>query len=131
MTKSSSARRFPLAEVALVGVAAIWGLTFPMVKDAVEGFPVSTFLAYRFLAALVVVAAISLMQPTGLRRLDRKGWVGGVVMGVFLTAGYVFQTLGLERTSASNAGFITGLFVVLTPLFGALLFRQRVKHRPG
>ena len=45
-------------------------------------------------------------------------------MGVFLTAGYVFQTLGLERTSASNAGFITGLFVVLTPLFGAVLLRQ-------
>ena len=44
-------------------------------------------------------------------------------MGVFLTAGYVFQTLGLEHTSASNAGFITGLFVVLTPLFGLLLFR--------
>lgn len=46
-------------------------------------------------------------------------------MGVFLTSGYVFQTFGLDRTSASNAGFITGLFVVLTPVFGALLFRQR------
>ena len=44
-------------------------------------------------------------------------------MGVFLTAGYIFQTLGLEHTSASNAGFITGLFVVLTPLFGLLFFR--------
>jgi drug/metabolite transporter (DMT)-like permease len=125
VAESSPARRFPVAEVALVGVAAIWGLTFPMVKDAVEGFPVSSFLAYRFLSAFVLVAGFSLLQPTGLRTLDRQGWAGGILMGVFLTAGYVFQTLGLERTSASNAGFITGLFVVLTPLFGAVLLRQR------
>ena len=47
-------------------------------------------------------------------------------MGVFLTAGYVFQTYGLQHTTASNAGFITGLFVVLTPLFGALLSAARL-----
>jgi drug/metabolite transporter (DMT)-like permease len=46
-------------------------------------------------------------------------------MGVFLTGGYLFQTFGLERTSSSNAGFITGMFVVLTPLFGAIFLRQR------
>ena len=125
MTQQPSVRRFPIAEFALVGVAAIWGLTFPMVKDAVEGFPVSTFLAYRFLSAFVIVAGFSLARSGGLRKLDRPGWTGGALMGVFLTAGYVFQTLGLERTSASNAGFITGLFVVLTPLFGALLLGQR------
>ena len=50
-------------------------------------------------------------------------------MGVFLTAGYVFQTLGLERTSASHAGFITGLWVVLTPVFGALFFEQKIERR--
>ena len=60
-----------------------------------------------------------------LRRLPPEGWRAGLVMGVFLTAGYVAQTLGLEHTTASNAGFITGLFVVLTPLFGALLFGIR------
>ena len=117
--------RLPVAEVALVGVAAVWGLTFPMVKDAVAGFPVSTFIAYRFLSAFVLVAAISLGRPNGLRKLDASGWGAGIIMGVFLTGGYVFQTLGLERTSASNAGFITGLFVVLTPLFGAVFLRQR------
>ena len=47
-------------------------------------------------------------------------------MGVFLTAGYIFQTLGLEETTASNAGFITGLFVVFTPLLGALFLRERI-----
>ncbi len=118
-------RRAPTAELALVGIAAIWGLTFPMVKDAISSYPVSTFLALRFLSAFVIVAAWSLVSPRGLRKLSFAGWRAGAVMGLFLTGGYIFQTLGLDRTSASNAGFITGLFVVLTPLFGALFLRQR------
>jgi drug/metabolite transporter (DMT)-like permease len=61
-----------------------------------------------------------------LRRLDAAGWRAGLVMGAFLTAGYILQTYGLERTSASNAGFITGLFVVLTPMLAALVLRERV-----
>jgi drug/metabolite transporter (DMT)-like permease len=111
-----------LAELALVGVAAVWGLTFPMVQDAVALVPVMTFLAYRFLLAAGVVALFSHRQ---MRSLSTAGLAYGVVLGVFLTAGYVFQTLGLERTSSSNAGFITGLFVVLTPIFGALVFRHK------
>jgi drug/metabolite transporter (DMT)-like permease len=111
------------AELALVGIAAIWGLTFVMVQDAIEEIEPMTFLAYRFLPASVLVGLV-FWQP--LRRLPPAGWRAGVVMGVFLTAGYVAQTYGLEHTTASNAGFITGLFVVLTPLFGSLLFDLEV-----
>ena len=114
-----------MAELALVGIAAVWGLTFPMVKEAVAQMPATTFLAYRFLFAALVVGFAMLLRTRGRPRLGAGGWRVGLVMGVFLTGGYVFQTLGLERTSASNGGFITGLFVVLTPLFGAVLFRQR------
>lgn len=114
--------RSPLAELSLVGICAIWGLTFVMVQEAVELIPVTTFLAYRFLPAAALVAFIF---RASLRELSGDGIRAGIVMGLFLTAGYFFQTLGLERTSASNAGFITGLFVVLTPLFGAALLRQR------
>jgi drug/metabolite transporter (DMT)-like permease len=111
-----------LAEVALIGIACIWGLTFVMVKDAVEQLPVMTFLAYRFIPAAILVALIFRKR---LSSLGKQGLRYGLVMGVFLTGGYVFQTLGLERTSASNAGFITGLFVVLTPIFGALFLRHK------
>jgi drug/metabolite transporter (DMT)-like permease len=114
-----SRRRF--SELALVGIAAVWGLTFPMVQDAVETLPTMAFLGYRFGAATVLVAFIFRRE---LARLSREGWIAGAVMGAFLTAGYVFQTFGLERTSSSNAGFITGLFVVITPLLGALVLRQ-------
>ncbi|HEV2756950.1 MAG TPA: DMT family transporter [Actinomycetota bacterium] len=114
--------RSRVAELSLVVIAAIWGLTFVMVQDAVERLAVMTFLAYRFLPACVLVALAFRRQLAG---LSRAGWGAGAVMGVFLTAGYVFQTLGLQLTTAAKAGFITGLFVVLTPVFGALFFRQR------
>ncbi|MDQ3915033.1 MAG: DMT family transporter [Actinomycetota bacterium] len=114
--------RSRVAELSLVGIAALWGLTFVMVQDAVERLAVMTFLAYRFLPACALVAVVFRRQ---LGALSREGWVAGAAMGVFLTAGYVFQTLGLQLTTAAKAGFITGLFVVLTPVFGAIFFRQR------
>jgi drug/metabolite transporter (DMT)-like permease len=110
------------AELALVGIAAVWGLTFVMVQDAIEELPVTAFLAYRFVPAALLVA---LIFRRDLARLDAAGWRAGVVIGLFLTAGYLLQTAGLQETSVSNAGFITGLFVVLTPLLGALVLRQR------
>ena len=113
------------AELALVAVAAVWGLTFVMVQDAVATLPVLAFLAYRFSAAAVLVAAI---VPRAVGRLGPDGVRAGVIMGGFLTAGYVTQTFALPHTTASNVGFITGLMVVLTPLLGALVLRQPVSR---
>ena len=116
-------RRIPLPEVSLIGVCAVWGLTFVMVQDAIEIIPTMTFLAYRFIPACALVTILFWRR---IRNLSRDGWRAGLFMGVFLTGGYVFQTFGLERTTAANAGFITGTFCVLTPLLGALFFRQKV-----
>ena len=108
---------------ALIAIAAIWGLTFVMVKDAIEELPTMAFLAYRFIPASLIVAVVFRRQ---LAHLSSDGWRAGAVMGVFLTGGYVFQTLGMEETTASNAGFITGLFVVLTPVLAAVVLRERL-----
>ena len=110
------------AELALVGIAAVWGLTFVTVQDAIRELPVTAFLAYRFTAAAAVMAIVFGRQ---LRALPRAGVRAGLVMGAFLTTGYLFQTLGLATTTASNAGFVTGLFVVLTPIFAAVFLRER------
>jgi len=112
-----------IALLSLIGVSAVWGATFPLVKDAVEQIPVTTFLGYRFTVAAIVAAVVFRKQFLS---LSPAGWKAGALMGVFLTAGYLFQTFGLERTTSSNAGFITGMSVVLTPLFGALLLRHRI-----
>jgi drug/metabolite transporter (DMT)-like permease len=112
-----------VSELALIGIASVWGLTFVMVQDAIRELPTMAFLAYRFIPAALIVALIFQRQ---VRALPAGGWRAGLVMGVFLTGGYVFQTLGLEETTASNTGFITGLFVVLTPVLGAVFLRQHI-----
>ena len=108
--------------LALVGVAAIWGVTFPVVKDAVEKVPPFEFLALRFTLAGAVTSAAFWRQ---LRGLGREGLVAGLLAGLTLFAGYAFQTVGLQYTRASNAGFVTGLFVVFAPLFAAAFLRRR------
>ena len=110
----------PLA--ALVAVTAVWGITFVQVKDAVALYPLFAFLAVRF-----VIASATLAGPAArrLRSLDRQGWMAAGGLGVLLAAGYALQTAGLERTTVSSAGFITGLYVVFTPLLALALFRLR------
>jgi drug/metabolite transporter (DMT)-like permease len=109
--------------LALVAVTAVWGITFVQVKDAVAIYPLFAFLAVRF-----AVASATLAVPAAprLRGLGRPGLGAGLVLGVLLAAGYGLQTAGLERTTVSQTGFITGLYVVLTPLFALLLFRHRI-----
>jgi drug/metabolite transporter (DMT)-like permease len=112
-----------VATLGLVVVTAVWGSTFIVVKDAVERMPVMDFLAWRFVLAALVMAA---MRPGAVRRLSPAARRHGVLLGLALGAGYVAQTFGLRRTPATVSGFITGLFVVFTPLCAALLLRKRV-----
>ena len=108
--------------LALVAVTAVWGATFVMVRDAVASIPPSTFVAYRF---LVAAALLALARPRALTARRPGMLAAGIVTGVALFAGYAFQTVGLQYTTASNAGFITGLSVVLTPLLAAVALRER------
>jgi len=112
-----------LALAALVAVTAVWGVTFVQVKDAVEIYPLFAFLAVRF---AIATATLAVPAAPRVRALGRRGTGAGVVLGLLLAAGYALQTAGLERTTVSSTGFITGLYVVLTPLFALLLFRTRI-----
>jgi drug/metabolite transporter (DMT)-like permease len=112
-----------VATVLLVGVTAVWGSTFVVVKHAVERMPVMDFLAWRFAIAAVVMAAV---RPRAVGGLGARGRRCGVLLGLALGGGYVAQTFGLQRTPASISGFITGLFVVFTPLCSALILRTRL-----
>jgi drug/metabolite transporter (DMT)-like permease len=107
---------------ALVVVTAIWGVTFVQMKDALELYPLFAFLAVRFLIAVVTLA---IPVAPRLRSLGRSGTLAGAALGSLLAAGYGLQTAGLERTTVSAAGFVTGMYVVLTPVFALLLFRMR------
>jgi drug/metabolite transporter (DMT)-like permease len=118
---TTRSRALPL--VALVGVTAIWGLTFVQVQDALELYPLFAFLAVRFAISTVALAPFAWRS---LRVLPREGVVAGVGVGVLLAAAYGFQTAGLELTTVSSTGFITGLYVVFTPFIALALFRTPV-----
>jgi drug/metabolite transporter (DMT)-like permease len=109
--------------LALIVVTAVWGVTFVQVKDAVAIYPVLAFLALRFGIAMVTLALPGCRR---IRGLGRKGFGAASFAGALLAAGYLLQTLGLERTSVSSAGFVTGMYVVLTPLIALALFRIRI-----
>ena len=111
------------ALLALVLVTAVWGVTFVQVKDAVALYPLFAFLAVRFWIATLTLAAPGLPR---VRSLGRPGFVGGAFLGLLLAAGYTLQTAGLERTTVSSTGFITGMYVVLTPLIALVLVRSRI-----
>lgn len=109
--------------LALVVVTAIWGYTFVPVQEAIAVYPLFTFLAVRFAISAVVLAPFA-WGP--LRRLPRAGYFAGVGAGCLLAAAYALQTAGLDLTTVSSTGFITGLYVVLTPLLALAFFRTPV-----
>jgi drug/metabolite transporter (DMT)-like permease len=112
-----------MAVVALIAVTAVWGVTFVQVKDAVALYPLFAFLAVRF-----AIATLTLAVPAAgrVRSLGRTGVAAGALLGLLLAAGYVLQTAGLERTTVSSTGFVTGMYVVLTPLIALVLLRSRI-----
>jgi drug/metabolite transporter (DMT)-like permease len=112
-----------LAPWALLAVSASWGAAFVIMKPAIERQSVNSFLATRFTFA---VLAMILLRPSVLQKINKEMLLKGSLAGLFLGTGYIFQTLGLARTGAAITGFVTGLYVVLTPLMAALFLKERI-----
>lgn len=114
------------ATVALIAVTAVWGSTFFLLKDLVQEMPPLDFLGARFsLAALVVLV----FQFPRLRHASKQAWCHGLALGAVYSAAQLMQTVGLQTTNASVSGFITGMYVVFTPILVAVIFRKRIKAR--
>jgi drug/metabolite transporter (DMT)-like permease len=109
--------------VPLVAVTAVWGYTFVPVQEAVAVYPLFAFLAVRFGISALVLAPFA-WHP--LRTVPRTGVAAGLGAGLLLATAYGLQTAGLNLTTVTSTGFITGLYVVLTPLIALALFRTPV-----
>jgi len=129
MQPATSSRR-AIADLSLLSIAFIWGLTFVMVQDAVQAYPVFAFISARFILAFLTMIPVALLL-----RKRTAGWgaatplwrqigAGGLI-GLILFAGYGFQTAGLQYTTPAKAGFITGLSVVIVPVLGMIFARER------
>ncbi len=111
-----------LAFAALLAMTAAWGSTFFLIKDIVTRIPVSDLLAVRF-----AIASLALLLIAGRRlRMSRETVRRGVLLGVLYGIAQLLQTAGLAQTAASVSGFITGLYVVATPLLSAVILRTRI-----
>ena len=109
--------------LALVLVTAVWGYTFVPVQQALETFPLFSFLAARFFVSSAVLGPFA-WRP--LRSTPRAGVLAGLGLGLMLALAYGLQTAGLELTTVASTGFITGLYVVFTPLIALAAFGTRV-----
>jgi len=112
-----------LATLGLLAVTAAWGSTFFLIKDLLDRIPVADFLAVRFTIAAL---ALWLIAPKAVAKLSPIARRRAVLLGLVYGAGQLLQTAGLGHTSASVSGFVTGMYVVMTPLFAAALVRVRV-----
>lgn len=115
--------RSRLATLAILVMTATWGSTFFLTKDLLTRVGVTDYLGIRFVIATV---AMVLTSNRTLFRLTRRDVYRGAVLGIIFGVSQLLQTAGLTSVSASTSGFITGIYVVLTPLIGAVLFRQRI-----
>ena len=119
--RSGSCRSI-LADLSLVGICIIWGTSFAIVKTVVGDVNPATFIAARFALAALILGAVAWRR----RRLDRELWKAGFVLAIPLMLGFLTQTYGLQDTTASKAGFITGMHVVFTPFLEWRLLKNRI-----
>lgn len=110
------------AELSMLVVAFIWGTTFVIVKNGLNDIEPFLFLGLRFIIAFLVLAAVA---GSKIFHAPLTTWLAGSLLGIFLLIGYTFQTIGLQYTTASNAGFVTGVSVVLVPILDAIFKKTR------
>ncbi len=122
---SQHALKMKIAPWALLTVSASWGMAFVVMKDPIEKQGVNSFLFTRFLVAVIAMLAIN---PTVIQKITPEILRKGFIAGLFLGAGYVLQTLGLALAGAAITGFITGLYVVATPLIAAVILKARINR---
>ena len=112
-----------LLYLAMLATAAVWGGSFVLMKDAIVQQDVYSFLSTRFiLAALLMIA----YRPSVFHGLSFKFIKRGVWAGILLGGGFIFQTFGLAKTTVSNTGFITGMYLVFTPLISLIILKRKV-----
>ena len=117
-----------LAHILLLGVVAVWGATFVLIKDALDD---ASPLLFNLLRMTLAAIALALVNRRHLRQIPRSTLIAGAIVGFFLAAGYQFQTAGLARTTAAKSAFITGLVVVFVPLLTAIpALRPSGTHAP-
>lgn len=110
------------ADLILLMITAIWGISFPLMRNVLEYIPAIPYLALRFILAAIVVSLVFIKKHRLIKKIEIKG---GILIGFLLFAGMTLQVYGLYYTTASNSAFITSMCVAFVPILLALFFRQK------
>ena len=110
------------ADLSLLLVTAIWGSSFTLSKNVLDHIPSFAYLSLRFIIASVILFTVFFKK---LKYINKRAVIGGCIIGLMLFGGMALQVSGLYFTSASNSAFITGLNVIMVPLFSAVILRKR------
>lgn len=113
------------AEIYLLVIVIIWGSTFALIKGVIDLIPPYTYLTYRFLLAALILILVFWKRIKEINIMVLKK---GSLIGIFLFLGYTLQTVGLKYTTATKAGFITGLSVVLVPIISHFFIKERINR---
>jgi len=125
MSRNKMQRNKLLPATLLTLVAAIWGIAFVMMKNTLQRLEVYSFLSWRF---AIATALLIIFRPRVLKSINFAFLKKGMLIGLFLGSGYIFQSLGLTKTTVGKTGFITGLYVVFTPLVAAIFLKKRISR---
>lgn len=109
------------ADLLLLIVTLCWGVSYLLMDRCLLQMDPFTLNAWRFLLAFLTAAILSLKF---LRHITRATLCYAILLGGLLVAVYAFTTFGVTRTTLSNAGFLSGLSTILTPLFGCIVYRK-------
>jgi drug/metabolite transporter (DMT)-like permease len=120
---TAAPRNVALATLVLLAMTACWGSTFYLIHGLVDRVPATDFLAVRF---AIASAAMLLLAPRAIGRLSPAARRHSLVLGALYGGAQILQTVGLAHTAASVSGFITGMYVVATPLLAAVVLKTRI-----
>ena len=109
-----------LINISLFYASLIWGATFIVVKNVLAFVDPVALTAYRFIFAAISLLIILLFM----KKNPFTDFKPGLFLGILMFLLYIFQTIGLKYTTASNSGFITGLFVVFVPITSYIFYRK-------
>jgi len=110
------------ADLSLLLVTAIWGSSFTLMKNVLDHIPTFAYLSLRFIIASIILIAVFYKN---LKYINKKAIICGCIIGFMLFGGMALQVSGLYFTSASNSAFITGLSVIMVPIFSAVILKKR------
>ncbi|ERI94788.1 putative membrane protein [Clostridiales bacterium oral taxon 876 str. F0540] len=109
------------ADLSLIAVTIVWGASFPIMSVAFKSIPPYSFIAIRYILAGLILGIFFIKK---FRNFNSEMLKPGILIGLSLGLGCILQAVGLLYTTPSKSGFITGLNVVLVPIFIAILYKK-------